>query len=973
MDEARSLQYSISVSADTGQAESNIRNLTSSLGSMQSARISVGADTSDAEGGIRRVTSGLGEVQSDANSVGSAFRKSFLAGVDSGDSFASSLRQGVGGAFSYVQSEASEMKSKVVNAANGIREGFTHPIETIKNGLGNAIQGAKEKFTGMVRSADEAADAADELGDSSEGAADGIDEAGDAADRSSGKFEGFGKVMKGIGVALAAATAAVGGFALSSVQVGMEFDSSMSQVAATMGYSVEELNTAGSEAAETYDQLRNFAMEMGASTAFSATEAADALNYMALAGYDADTSMQMLPTVLNLAAAGGIDLAAASDMVTDAQSALGLTLDETTEMVDKMAAASSKSNTSVEQLGEAFLTVGGTAKSLSGGTTELATMLGVLADNGVKGTEGGTALRNIILSLSAPTDKAAAALKQLGVEVFDAEGNMRPLNETFTEMQSALGQLSQQEQTQVLSEIFNRVDLKSANALLGTSAERFEELGSAIENSTGAAQDMANVQLDNLEGDITLFKSALEGAQIVVSDQLTPTLREFTQFGTNAVSDLSAAFQEGGLSGAMSAFGTILSDALAMIIDMLPSLVDAGMQLLGALGKGIIDNLPAVTQAAAQIIVTLASGIGEALPEMIPSIVEALVLVVETIIENLPLILEAGMSIVSGLIEGIVNAIPMLVEALPELILSIVNFMSENLPTILDQGAQLLMTLANGILEAIPQLVAQLPTIITSIVDFVANNLPLIVETGISILVQLAAGIIQAIPQLVAQLPAIINAIVSGLGGMLSSVVEVGKHIVEGIWQGITAMASWIKEKVSGFFSGIIGGVKSFLGISSPSKVFAGIGGFMAEGLGEGFTSEMGSVEKDIKKSVPTKFDGPTVGAPTVGDPDIPDIPDASYGVTPVVGDFTPPDVSAAVVYGSNGAGAESQETGAETSGGAAPAFAPVINIQVQGNADGEAIENMRTSLYDTARQLFQEFRDEELEQQALKNQYAFG
>lgn len=971
MDEARSLQYSISVTADTGQAESNIRNLTSSLGSMQSARISVGADTSDAEGGIRRVTSGLGEVRSDADSVGSAFRKSFLAGVDSGDSFASSLKQGVGGAFSYVQSEASEMKSKVVSAANDIREGFTHPIETIKNGLGNAIQGAKEKFTGMVRSADEAADAADELGESSEGAADGIDEAGDAAERSDSKFSGFGTALKGIGVALAAATTAVAGFAMSSVNTGMAFDSSMSQVAATMGYSVEELNTAGSEAAETYDTLRNFAMEMGASTAFSATEAADALNYMALAGYDADTSMQMLPTVLNLAAAGGIELADASDMVTDAQSALGLTLDETTTMVDQMAAASSKSNTSVAQLGEAFLTVGGTAKNLAGGTTELSTMLGVLADNGVKGTEGGTALRNIILSLSAPTDKAAAALKNLGVEVFDAEGNMRPLNETFVEMQGALGQLSQQEQTEVLSTIFNRVDLKSANALLGTSAERFDELSAAIAGSSGAAQDMANVQLDNLEGDITLFKSALEGAQIVISDQLTPTLREFTQFGTDAVSELSTAFQEGGLSGAMSAFGTILSDALAMIIDMLPSLVDAGMQLLGALGQGIIDNLPTVTQAAAEIIVTLASGIGEALPEMIPSIVEALILVVETIIENLPLILDAGMSIVSGLIEGIVGAIPMLVEALPELILSFVNFMSENLPTILDQGAQLLMTLANGILEAIPQLVAQLPTIITSIVDFVSGNLPLIVETGISIIIQLAAGIIQAIPQLVAQLPAIISAIVSGLGSMLSSVVEVGKNIVKGIWEGITAMASWIKEKVSGFFSGIVGGIKGLLGIHSPSTVFAGIGDNMAKGVGQGFESSMTGVRKDIEKSMPTEFDLPSVKGPAVEGVSPPSIPDVTYGVTPVVGDFTPPDATASVVY-SGGADAAAPEAAAETTG-AAPAFAPVINIQVQGSADENAIENMRTSLYDTVRELFQEFREEELEHQALKNQYAFG
>ena len=145
-----------------------------------------------------------------------------------------------------------------------------------------------------------------------------------------------------------------------------------------------------------------------------------------------------------------------------------------------MAKASSKSNTSVAQLGEAILTVGGTAKTLSGGTTELNMALGVLADNGIKGAEGGTALRNMILSLSAPTDKAAAQLKALGVEAFDAEGNLRPLHETFGDLNGALSTMTQEEQTQALNEIFNKTDLKSVNAMLGTSAERFGELSESI-------------------------------------------------------------------------------------------------------------------------------------------------------------------------------------------------------------------------------------------------------------------------------------------------------------------------------------------------------------------------------------------------------------------------------------------------------------------------------------------------------------
>lgn len=185
---------------------------------------------------------------------------------------------------------------------------------------------------------------------------------------------GFATVAKLGTAAFTATTAAATAFGKTAIDAGMNFDSAMSQVAATMGTTVDEISN-----------LREFAQQMGATTAFSATEAAQALNYMALAGYDAEKSMAMLPNVLNLAASGGMQLATASDMVTDAQSALGLSMDETTQLVNKMAKAAASSNTSVSQLGEAMLTIGGSAKKLAGGTTELTTILGILADNGMKG------------------------------------------------------------------------------------------------------------------------------------------------------------------------------------------------------------------------------------------------------------------------------------------------------------------------------------------------------------------------------------------------------------------------------------------------------------------------------------------------------------------------------------------------------------------------------------------------------------
>lgn len=312
----------------------------------------------------------------------------------------------------------------------------------------------------------------------------------------------LGNVAAGIVSSISAAAAEI---PKQVISIGSTFESSMSQVAATMGIT---------SAAKEFEMLSNAAKEMGEATKFSASQASEALNYLALAGYDAEKSIDALPTVLNLAAAGGTSLAYASDMITDAMSALGLETSQMTVFADQLAVTAQKSNTSVAQLGEAVLTVGGTAKDMAGGISEMNAVLGVLADNGIKGSEGGTALRNVILSLSAPTDTASDAIKNLGLEVFDAQGNMRGLPEIFNDLNESLSSLTSEGKTQALNTIFNKVDLKSVNALLGTTSERFEELTGYIENSTGAAEQMAKTMDDNLKGDLTIMESALEGLGI---------------------------------------------------------------------------------------------------------------------------------------------------------------------------------------------------------------------------------------------------------------------------------------------------------------------------------------------------------------------------------------------------------------------------------------------------------------------------
>lgn len=413
------------------------------------------------------------------------------------------------------------------------------------------------------------------------------------------------KMKKGFLIGAGAMAAGFAAFGVSSVKTGMEFDSSMSQVAATMGKSMDEmLNETGKVDlawGEFSGNLRDYAKEMGAHTAFSATEAADALNYMALAGYDTQKSMEMLPNVLNLAAAGNMDLATASDMVTDASSALGLNTQQTTELVDKMAQTASKSNTSVSQLGEAYLTVGGTAKNLKGGTTELSTALGILADNGIKGSEGGTILRNAILSLSSPTSKAKKELDELGVSVFDSEGNMRGLDEIMGDLDDSLSNLTGEERAEAMSKIFNKRDLKGIEALLSATGGRWDELSGYIDEAQGSAQKMADTQLDNLQGDVTLLKSAWEGFQISISDRVTPVLRTAVQALTwmidhanilgpvilgvaTAFTVFAIAINIGsiiqGVTGAMAALNAVLlANPIGIIIALVAGLVVAFIAL----------------------------------------------------------------------------------------------------------------------------------------------------------------------------------------------------------------------------------------------------------------------------------------------------------------------------------------------------------------------------------------------------------
>lgn len=652
---------------------------------------------------------------------------------------------------------------------------------------------------------------------------------------------GVKQLTKTISAAAAAAAAAVGAIAVAAVNVGKEFETAMSQVQATM-----LIDTTTEEGAAAFATLEDAARECGRTTAFSATEAAEALNYLALAGYDADQAATALPTVLKLAGAGAMDLARASDMVTDSMSALGLEATEANlnTFADQLAQTASKANTSVSQLGEAILTVGGTAKGLAGGTTELNTALGILADNGLKGAEGGTHLRNMILSLQSPTGDASKALSQLGVDVYDAQGNMRGLNDIFKDLQSGMEGMTNAQKDSIISTLFNKTDLTAANAMLSNCTDRWDELSASIENSAGACEDMYSIQLDNLDGDIKILQSGLSDLGISIYQDLNGPLRSMTQLATGMVEELSAAYSEGGMEGMVGAIGGCLSEAVNVIAGYAPQVVSMGVDLIGSFVQGIASNAGALADTAAQvltvfinglfslvpqvllagidIVTQLAASISSQLPTLITNGTQAITNFVNGIIQRLPTIISTALTLVQTLVNSISANAPQLIAAAVQLITSLLTGIAQMLPSLVQMGLQLILNLAQGLLSNLPLILQSAVQIIMSLVTGITQMLPMIIQSGIQliisliqgiianlgniaqaaiqIIITLATGLIQAIPQLVAAIPQLVGAIIDTI--LSTNWLDVGIQIIKGLIDGILSTGKSLWSAIKSLFTG---------------------------------------------------------------------------------------------------------------------------------------------------------------------------
>lgn len=324
-----------------------------------------------------------------------------------------------------------------------------------------------------------------------------------------------------------------------SVKTAATFESAMSQVQATMGLTADSTSELKGQTVNTMDSLSSLAKQMGAETKFSATEAAEALNNMAMAGYNVNEIYDALPEVLNLASAGALDLDYATQLAANGLNVMGYGTDRLSELSNKLAVTASSAYGSVSDFGEGLLVAGGAAKSANLNFTDIFTALGILGDAGISAAEGGTKLRNVILSLYAPTDVAAEELNTLGIQTQDANGNVRDFQEVLKDLSGALDGLSEADRIDAINTIFNKADIAGVNALLSNCTDRWDELSSTIDNAGDAAEQMSDTQLDNLNGQLTILMSGLEGLAIAFGEALLPLVKDVTAFIQSVVTWLN--------------------------------------------------------------------------------------------------------------------------------------------------------------------------------------------------------------------------------------------------------------------------------------------------------------------------------------------------------------------------------------------------------------------------------------------------
>ena len=519
-----------------------------------------------------------------------------------------------------------------------------------------------------------------------------------------------------------------------------------------------------------------------------------------------------------------------------------------------MAKGATMANTDVRGLGEALGDISATAKTYGQSAESATVSLLRLAEANVTGSAASTALAAAMKNLYTPSDQAKKALQELNVAAYE-NGKALDFNEVVNSLTDALAGYSDEEKNAYLQTIFGIQGLDAYNKMAAVSSQKQKNFWDGLSEASGSAAKQASEQLNNLQGDIILFESAFSGLQIALTSMTTGPLREFVQFFTDGLTQITDGLKEGGLTGAFRAFVQYFSQGFAQLWTWLQTAI------------------PKFTQMGADILTTMASGLAESIPEFAAKALPMLLSFTENLRENFGVLVDAALNLILKLGEGIINSLPVLIAYVPQIVTNIVGLINDNAPKLILTGFKLLWQLITGIIQAIPDILANIGNILDMILAlWSAFDWLNLGKSAITFIKNGIEGLKTKVPELLKKIGSdamdwfkkidwksagttTITTITSGLSSLIGKIpetlksigssafkafndikwIDLGKNIVNGIINGIKALAGTVVNAVKNLASDALDAAKDFLGIASPSKVFRDqVGKFIPAGIAVG-------------------------------------------------------------------------------------------------------------------------------------------
>lgn len=646
------------------------------------------------------------------------------------------------------------------------------------------------------------------------------------------KLQSVGASIEGVGKKLLPVTTIVGGLSTAAVKVAADFDSSMSKVAAVSGATGTEL-----------DKLREKAREMGAKTKFSASEAAEAMNYMAMAGWKTGEMLDGIEGIMNLAAASGEDLATTSDIVTDALTALGLSASDSGHFADILAAASSNANTNVGMMGETFKYCAPVAGALGFTAEDTAEAIGLMANAGIKSSQAGTAMRTMLTNLTGDVTFVGDAFGELTVQTVNTDGSMRSLGDILTDCRVAFAQMSESERAANAEALVGKNAMSGFLAVMNAAPADIEKLNSAINNCDGTAEKMAETMQDNLAGQLTILKSQLEELAISVGEILMPSIRQVVSWIQGLVDWLNGLDE-----GTKKIIVTIALVAAAVG----PVLIIIG-KVVGAIGT-IMTVVPQIAAAISGVIAFVSGTVVPALGAVvaaigwIPLAIAAVIAIIVLLWNKCDWFREA----VIAVWEAIKSATIIAWNAVKEFLVNLWNGIVETGKAVWNGLSSFFTSCWEGIQTMFTTVLTAISTFFSSIWTGIQNVVTTIGTTIQTFLSTAWTAIQTVITTILTAIQTIFTTVWNAIKNVITTVVGAIQSFITTIWNGIQSVVQTVMNTIQSVVSSVWNSVKSVTSSvldavkSAVSNVFTNVVSSIRTAMGNVYSA----VESGFNKAV---------------------------------------------------------------------------------------------------------------------------